>query len=90
MQPLYGAGKYAEAADMGRELTEAHRDQRNLHDDAACRESLAGRSADPVEHIRQAIDMWESCCGLAKEDSDFDAIRQPARFPACRREPGRT
>jgi hypothetical protein len=90
MQPLYGAGKYAETANIGREPTEAHRDQGNLHDNVACRESPAGRSADPVKHVRQAIDIWEGCRGMANEDSDFDAIRQSARFPARRREFGLT
>jgi hypothetical protein len=90
MQPLYDAGKHAQAADIGPELTEAHRDQASLYDNMACRESLAGRSADPVKHIRRAVDMWEGCCGMAKEDSEFDAIRQTARFPARHREFGRT
>jgi hypothetical protein len=46
----------------------------------ACCESLAGRTDDAVEHLRQAIEGWEGCRELAKQDSDFDAIRGEAAF----------
>lgn len=79
VRPLYDAGKYAEAADAGRELIEAHPGLAYLRYQVACCESLAGRTADAVEHLRQAIDRWEGCRDLAKGDSDFDPIRnQPA------------
>jgi tetratricopeptide (TPR) repeat protein len=78
-QPLYEAGQYAEAADKGVELIEARPDQPYLYYNVACCESLAGRPAAAVEHLRQAIDMWEGCRDMAKNDADFDAIRdQPA------------
>ncbi len=42
----------------------------------ACRESLAGREVDAVEHLRRAIAMWEGCRDMAKEETDFDPIRE--------------
>jgi tetratricopeptide (TPR) repeat protein len=80
VRPLYDAGRYAEAADRGRELIEARPDQGYLYYNVACCESLAGRAADAIEHLRQAIDMWEGCRGMAKEDSDFDPIRNEPAF----------
>jgi hypothetical protein len=78
-RPLYDAGRYAEAADVGRELIAAHPGLAYLHYQVACCESLAGRTNDAVEHLRQAIDRWEGCRELAKGDADFDRIRdQPA------------
>jgi hypothetical protein len=78
-RPLYDAGRYAEAADAGRELIAAHPGLAYLHYQVACCESLAGRTNDAVEHLRQAIDRWEGCRELARGDSDFDRIRdQPA------------
>jgi tetratricopeptide (TPR) repeat protein len=78
-RPLYEAGRYAEAADRGRELIEAHPNLAYLHYQVACCESLAGWTADAVEHLRRAIDKWEGCRDMASEDSDFDPIRdQPA------------
>ena len=76
VRPLYEAGKYGEAADQGRELIEAHPDQGYLYYNVACCESLAGRTADAVEHLRQAIARWEGCRDMANADSDFDPIRE--------------
>jgi hypothetical protein len=80
VRPLYDAGKYAEAADRGRELIEARHDQAYLYYNVACCESLAGRTADAIEHLGQAIQMWEGCRELANEDSDFDPIRAEPAF----------
>lgn len=80
VRPLYDAGKYAEAADRGRELLEAHPNLAYLNYNVACCESLAGRTADAVEHLRAAIDNWEGCRDMANEDSDFDPIRGEPAF----------
>jgi hypothetical protein len=79
-RPLYEAGRYAEAADRGRELVEARPDQPYLYYNVACCESLAGRSADAIEHLRQAIKMWQPCREMAQKDSDFDWIRDDPAF----------
>ena len=80
VRPLYDAGRYAEAADAGRELIEARPDPAYLYYNVACCESLAGQTADAIEHLRQAIEMWEGCRDMAKEDSDFDSIRNEPAF----------
>jgi hypothetical protein len=54
--------------------------QAHLHYNVACCESLAGRTAEAVEHIRQAVDLWEGCRDMAKTDSDFDLIRDEPEF----------
>ena len=57
-----------------------HGNQAHLYYNVACCESLAGRTADAVEHIRQAVDRWEGCREMAKTDSDFDPIRDEPEF----------
>ena len=79
VQPLYVSGRYAEAADRGREVLESMPHPRILFNLACC-ESLAGRTDDAVEHLRQAIDMWEGCREMAQHDSDFDPIRNEPAF----------
>jgi len=46
----------------------------------ACCESLAGRTTDAVDHLRRAINMSERFRAYAKDDSDFDPIRDEPAF----------
>jgi hypothetical protein len=77
---LYWAGEYAEAADRGRELAEAHPEYPGLLYNVACCESLAGRTADAIEHLRLAIERSERFRSFAAGDSDFDPIREEPAF----------
>ena len=77
---LYEAGEYAEAADRGRELIEAHPEYAGPLYNLACCESLAGRKDDALEHLRLAIERSEPFRSMAAEDSDFDPIREDAAF----------
>ena len=77
---FYSDGEYAEAADLGRRLVEAHPQYAGLFYNLACCESLAGRSADAIDHLGQAIDRSERFRAYAKDDSDFDPIRHEPGF----------
>jgi hypothetical protein len=46
----------------------------------ACCESLAGRTADAVEHLRRAIEMSDEFRVNAKDDADLDPIRDEPAF----------
>jgi hypothetical protein len=80
VRPLYAEGRYAEAADRGRELIEAYPGQGDLYYNVACCESLAGRTDDAIGHLGHAIARWEGCRDMAKGDSDFDPIRDAPAF----------
>jgi tetratricopeptide (TPR) repeat protein len=80
LRPLYEGGEYAEAADRGRALAEAHPEYPELLYNVACCESLAGRTDDAIEHLRLAIDRAERLRSFASEDSDFDPIRDEPAF----------
>jgi hypothetical protein len=82
LTPLYTAGKYAEAADRGRQLVQAHPQYTGLLYNLACCESLAGRTADAVAHLGLAIDRSERWRLYAQDDSDFDPIRDEPAFKA--------
>jgi len=79
-QPLYDAGKYAEAADKGLELIAVRPDQPYIYYNVACCASLAGRTDDAIEHLRTAIQMWDDCRRMARDDPDFDSIRHQPVF----------
>ena len=76
---LYEAGNYAEAADRGRELLEAAPHPAVVYNLACC-ESLAGRTDDALEHLRQALNGWDGFRAMASEDADFDPIRDEPAF----------
>lgn len=81
VQPLYAAGRYAEAADRGLEVLESMPHPRILFNLSCC-ESLAGRTDDAVEHLSRAIEMWEGCREMARSDPDFEPIRAEPAFRA--------
>jgi tetratricopeptide (TPR) repeat protein len=80
LNPLYEAGQYAEAADRGREVIEANPEYADVIYNVACCESLAGRTADAIEHLRLAIERSERFRSFAAGDSDLDAIRDEPAF----------
>jgi tetratricopeptide (TPR) repeat protein len=80
IRALYEAGEYADAADRGRELIEAHPQYAEPLYNLACCESLAGRTTDAVGHLRHAINLSEQFRSYAKDDSDFDPIRDEPAF----------
>jgi mannose-6-phosphate isomerase-like protein (cupin superfamily) len=79
LRRLYEAGEYAEVADRGRDVIEAHPYADPLYNLACC-ESLAGRTTEAIEHLREAIDRSERLRSLAADDSDFDPIREEPAF----------
>jgi hypothetical protein len=80
LDPLYEAGEYAEAADRGRALADAHPEYGGLLYNVACCESLAGRTQDALEHLARAIERSPHLRSSAAEDSDFDPIRDEPAF----------
>jgi tetratricopeptide (TPR) repeat protein len=80
LNPLYEAGEYVEAADRGRQLVEAHPQYAGLLYNLACCESLAGQTVAAVDHLRRAIERSEQFRSYAKDDADFDPIRDEPGF----------
>ena len=80
LRPLYEAGEYAEAADRGRKVLEADPPYANLFYNVACCESLAGQKDEALGHLRRAIELSERARAYAKDDSDFDPIRDEPAF----------
>jgi mannose-6-phosphate isomerase-like protein (cupin superfamily) len=77
---LYLKGEYAEAADRGRALLEGDVRYPVVFYNVACCESLAGRKTEALEDLRTAVELSERFRELAKEDSDFDPIREEPGF----------
>jgi hypothetical protein len=80
LRPLYEAGGHAEVAERLRVLVEAHPQYALLFYNLACCESMTGRTTDALDHLQRAIDMSEQFRTYAKDDSDFDPIRNEPAF----------
>jgi hypothetical protein len=84
LNPDFQAGKYDEVADRGNELIEANPEYAGLFYNVACAESLAGRKADAIAHLRRSFELSASprFCEFAKTDSDLDPLRDEREFKA--------
>jgi tetratricopeptide (TPR) repeat protein len=80
LRPLYEQGEYAAAVEGGRALVEAHPEYTTLFYNLACCESLAGQTTEALEDLRRSIEMSERSRAYAKDDSDFDPIRDEPAF----------
>jgi tetratricopeptide (TPR) repeat protein len=79
---LYQEGRYAEAADLAGEVAAAHPEYPALLYNLACCESLAGRKADAIEHLRLAIERSDGVRSYLAGDSDLDPLREEPEFRA--------
>jgi tetratricopeptide (TPR) repeat protein len=78
----YQEGRYEEAADMARDLVAANPQYPALLYNLACVESLAGRKADAIEHLRLAIEASDGTRAYLEKDSDLDPLREEPEFQA--------
>jgi len=77
--PAYEAGEYDAVIDRARKSLEASGYASPLYNLACC-EALAGRKEDAIGHLRVAFERRPSLRDLAKEDTDFDPIRDEPAF----------
>ena len=77
--PAYEAGDYEAVIDRARETLEASRYASPLYNLACC-EALAGRKEDAIGHLRVAFERRPSLRELAREDTDFDPLRDEPAF----------
>ena len=81
INPLYQAGKYAEAADQAKSRLEEYPAYAGPLYNTACCESLAGRTEDAIEHLRQALAISaDAVRGYAENDTDLDPLRDDPAF----------
>jgi hypothetical protein len=79
-RPLYESGDYAAVADRADEIAGSEPRYAVPLYNLACCESLAGRTDDALEHLRQAIELMDGMREYAKGDSDFDPVRGEPAF----------
>jgi uncharacterized Ntn-hydrolase superfamily protein len=75
-------GRYDEGIAILRDAAARHGEFAVLLYDLACYESLAGLPEDAFRHLARALELDPQLRAGAAADSDFDALRQDARFAA--------
>jgi tetratricopeptide (TPR) repeat protein len=79
----FGTGDYEKAIEvLERSRAETPQDAAVLYN-LACAESRAGRRAEALEHLREAIGLDASFAELAANDADFEAIRDDPDFASA-------
>jgi quercetin dioxygenase-like cupin family protein len=79
---LYREQKYAEAAGVFEEGLGEVEDGSGLHFNIACVKALNGEKEAAFEHLRKAIAGYPNFAEAARNDSDFDSVRDDPHFPA--------
>ena len=82
LRPLYDQGDHGELRARLEDLIAANPQYPMLVYNLACSESLSGHPAEAIDHLRRAVGASEKFRADAREDSDFDAIRDEPSFQA--------
>jgi len=78
---LYREQRYAEAADVLREAVRRYPDSAGLYYNLACFDSMAGASPDAVaESLGRSIELFPGFRDYAREDSDFDPVKDDPKL----------
>jgi tetratricopeptide (TPR) repeat protein len=80
IEPLYKAGRYEEAAALGKEAADRYPQYSMVVYNIACCEAMAGRTDDAIEHLGVAIAGNEDVKKWAAGDSDLESLREDPRF----------
>jgi hypothetical protein len=78
--PLYEGGEHVELRARLEELIAANPQYPMLVYNLACSESLSGHTAEAIDHLRRAAGASEKLRADARQDSDFDPIREEPSF----------
>jgi hypothetical protein len=80
LRPLYDQGEHAELKARLEDLIAANPQYPMLVYNLACSESLNGHTAEAIDHLRRAAGASEKLRADARQDSDFDPIRDEPSF----------
>jgi tetratricopeptide (TPR) repeat protein len=78
--PLFEAGRGEEARERLTALLDTEPRYASVYYCLACAESMTGRSAEAIEHLRTAIQMRPEFAGFARDDEDLGPIRDDPAF----------
>jgi tetratricopeptide (TPR) repeat protein len=78
--PYFGSGEPERAYELLAAADAEHPDSPSVLYNLACAEALTGRTEEAVEHLRRAVELYEPFAEIARDDSDFDSIRDHPEY----------
>ena len=78
--PYFASKEYDKAAEALEAALAEYPDDPAVRYNLACAESMRGRSAEAIEHLRRSVESGERFRELARTDTDFDPIRDEPEF----------
>jgi tetratricopeptide (TPR) repeat protein len=80
--PYFASGQHDKAMEVLEEALAEFPDDPTVLYNLACAESMVGRKAEAIGHLRRAIELGDRFKELAAKDTDFDPIRDEPEFQA--------
>ena len=81
--PFFASGDFQGAYEVLAAADENHPDNATVLYNLACAEAQIGKADEAVEHVRRAVELDEGLRELARDDSDFEPIREHPGFVAA-------
>jgi quercetin dioxygenase-like cupin family protein len=78
--PYFGSGEPERAYELLAAADAEHPGSPSVLYNLACAEALTGRTEEAVGHLRRAVELYEPFAEIARDDSDFDSIRDHAGY----------
>ena len=79
---LYRSGREGEAREQLERVLAENPDVWQGHYNAACFEALTGNDDAAIAHLQRAVELDKQALEYAKDDSDFDGLRDRPDFPS--------
>jgi tetratricopeptide (TPR) repeat protein len=74
--PYFGSGEPERAYEILAAADREHPDSPSVLYNLACAEALTGKPDEAVEHLRRAVELYAPFAEIARDDPDFDSIRE--------------
>ena len=81
--PYFQSGEPERAYELLAAADDEHPDSPSVLYNLACAEALTGRSGEAIEHLRRAVELYAPFAEIARDDPDFDSIREHPGFVAA-------
>jgi tetratricopeptide (TPR) repeat protein len=81
--PHFQSGEPERAYEVLAAADDEHPDSPSVLYNLACAEALTGKSDEAIDHLRRAVELYEPFAAIARDDPDFDSIREHPDFVAA-------